>query len=777
MGNNIIKQKDSLVSAPDHKGPSQNSPRESRKGLILKRQLTRGVKPSRSINLLLDRAAFDDRCTEEYIELADYLERTHGAEPATKTLKAIHQMVTHSVTHNNVEQLGPWNLKLDRRGLPRILKQKTPTIYRLLRHRDFEYKRIAMSTLRSYELIRGKEEYNVSSIVERTNAYIGYTSAIGCHEHIQDQFKDKVFRDLFLDFLESSEYGARKVERYRKLFDKERGTLVKTGNPLFFTNKAGPRGYALGTLEAQSADIGPNLKELLTGLANHIGLFRWRDCLESSQTIFGNCGKSFIRDSPYLTVLPVGVVGRLNVIPDKGWKHRLIAICNTWVQMVLRPYHKVLMETLRFIPCDSSFDQQSGAERVKAQTNVNKDVSSVDLSNATDLILADMICDDLSVMDTELSVWLDIVRGMTFYNPASQGICCYNTGNPMGLYTSFGGLAHWHNSMYQFSNFLVTGKRDRLFYDYQVLGDDSCCWDSKVSSVYKHLCKCLHLKISEGKCYYSNPEEGYSVAEFAKRTFINGIEITGCSQTLAQSVFGSGQSCSLEYIPLLLLHLESHGFLKEPKTGLNSRLRPHFSWTVFKRAVKHSCHKAGKRRIEALYLFTQVHVFLYARRLKKNVYYNDSESADIMIYSHPTFPGQEFNTLLHKLVALKREKLTDKLGGNYGSLTIAIDKLIRYSSSYFGIDKPYSGSHYTLLLAQQLQREFTSLYERCAGTMYEPREPLLENLEVETLRSFDGDSIYTPSSEDKVTFTKRQRQLHSLYEVCKEYLEEMDEED
>jgi hypothetical protein len=330
--------------------------------------------------------------------------------------------------------------------------------------------------------------------------------------------------------------------------------------------------------------------------------------------------------------------------------------------------------------------------------------------------------------------------------------------------------------MYQFSYFLVTGKTNEIFDDYQVLGDDSCCWNSKVSSVYKHLCECLHLQISEGKCYYSNPEEGHSVAEFAKRTFINGKEITGVSLTLAHSVFGSGKDCSLEYIPLLMIHLESHGFLRETKTGLETTLRPHFTWTVFKRAVKHSCHKTGRKRMEALFLFTQVHVFLYTRRHSRN-FYNDSEPTDIISYSQPTFPGFGFNHILRELVNRKREKLSEKLGGNIGSLTISIDRLIKNSSAYFGIDKPYSGSHYTLLLAQQLQREFTSLYERCAGTMYEQFDPLLENLEVETLRSFDSGTIYTPSSEDKNKNTKRQRQLHSLYEICWEYLEELDEED
>jgi hypothetical protein len=180
--------------------------------------------------------------------------------------------------------------------------------------------------------------------------------------------------------------------------------------------------------------------------------------------------------------------------------------------------------------------------------------------------------------------------------------------------------------------------------------------------------------------------------------------------------------------------------------------------------------------MEALFLFTQVHVFLYTQRHSRN-FYNDSESTDIISYSLPTFPGFGFNHILRELVNRKREKLSEKLGGNIGSLTISIDRLIKNSSSYFGIDKPYSGSHYSLLLAQQLQREFTSLFERCASTMYEQFDPLLENLEVETLRSFDSGTIYTPSSEDKNKNTKRQRQLHSLYEICWEYLEELDEED
>jgi len=148
-----------------------------------------------------------------------------------------------------------------------------------------------------------------------------------------------------------------------------------------------------------------------------------------------------------------------------------------------------------------------------------------------------------------------------------------------------------------------------------------------------------------------------------------------------------------------------------------------------------------------------------------------------MKFVHPAFPGDEFNSILNDLVELKRDKLLDKLGGNYGSLTISIEKLIKNSSFALGIDKPFSGSHYTLLLAQCLQREFVALYERCATHICDPCGPLLENYEVETLRKFDEESIYNPPSQGSFNDTKRHRQLQSLYSVCKEYLEEIDEED
>jgi hypothetical protein len=271
--------------------------------------------------------------------------------------------------------------------------------------------------------------------------------------------------------------------------------------------------------------------------------------------------------------------------------------------MVLRPYHIILLDTLSNLVSDSSHDQSSGCNRVKDATKQGKDVTSVDLTKATDLILADIIGDSFSVLDKELGNWIRVVRGMSFYNPSDNSPVSYITGNPMGLYTSFAGLAHFHNDIYQFSYHLVTGK-DEIFESYQVLGDDSCCWNKDVATVYKYLLTILDIPISEGKSYYSTPNESVSVAEFAKRTFKNGQELTGISPSLSVSVFGFGIDCDLVNLPMLLIHLESTGHIMS---------QVHSSW--IDKSIKLSLPKASRRRIKAISLFTQVQIFLYPGRV------------------------------------------------------------------------------------------------------------------------------------------------------------------
>jgi len=75
---------------------------------------------------------------------------------------------------------------------------------------------------------------------------------------------------------------------------------------------------------------------------------------------------------------------RLHCIFEKGNKARVIALGDYFSQSVLYPIHNVLLGILKRIPMDSTFDQDGGADRVKALTKGSEPCYSLDLSAATD---------------------------------------------------------------------------------------------------------------------------------------------------------------------------------------------------------------------------------------------------------------------------------------------------------------------------------------------------------------------------------------------------------
>jgi len=82
---------------------------------------------------------------------------------------------------------------------------------------------------------------------------------------------------------------------------------------------------------------------------------------------------------------PTYSTGKLHYIFEKGNKCRIIAIIDYFTQEVLNPLHLSLNKILRKIEMDSTFNQDSGFERVKGFTlSHNRSVYSYDLSAATD---------------------------------------------------------------------------------------------------------------------------------------------------------------------------------------------------------------------------------------------------------------------------------------------------------------------------------------------------------------------------------------------------------
>jgi hypothetical protein len=99
----------------------------------------------------------------------------------------------------------------------------------------------------------------------------------------------------------------------------------------------------------------------------------------------------------------------------------------------------------------------------------------------------------------------------------------YETGQPMGAYTSWAVFTLCHHLLVQYAARKVF-KTNKFFLDYKILGDDIVIYDERVASHYKELCSNLGVNISDDKSIVSQ-----TTLEFAKRDFHNGIEFSPIS--------------------------------------------------------------------------------------------------------------------------------------------------------------------------------------------------------------------------------------------------------
>lgn len=117
--------------------------------------------------------------------------------------------------------------------------------------------------------------------------------------------------------------------------------------------------------------------------------------------------------------------------------------------------------------------------------------------------------------------WKYLMTGLPFsysFSRDMKGECSYQTGQPMGLYSSWASLAIVHHLFVRYSA-LKCGLKH--FKDYRILGDDIVIRHDLVASHYRQLLSDLGVGISEEKSMVSN-----DTFEFAKRLFHKDEEVT-----------------------------------------------------------------------------------------------------------------------------------------------------------------------------------------------------------------------------------------------------------
>jgi len=201
-----------------------------------------------------------------------------------------------------------------------------------------------------------------------------------------------------------------------------------------YRTKSGPNGHALATSIQDARALPDSLILSLTRMGGpKVGytLETAMKCVPFLDFLSSWCktsvGKSF---------------RRLSYFSDKEGKTRLIGIMDYYSQIVLKPLHTYLANTLKKIPQDCTFDQTKFKKILKG----SKVFYSVDLSNATDRFPITLIEKLLKAQlpASYVDAWRDVMVGYPFdFNRESK--LYYSVGNPMGAYSFFNSFALTHH--------------------------------------------------------------------------------------------------------------------------------------------------------------------------------------------------------------------------------------------------------------------------------------------------------------------------------------------
>lgn len=307
---------------------------------------------------------------------------------------------------------------------------------------------------------------------------------------------------------------------------------------LITTNRAGPNGHALLAchLDAAAWVLSQDSKQLeswLTGI--------WPKAGAELFSRITHLGKLRLSIGPIPSKLKLGMIS----VKREPVKNRLFAISDYWTQVAVRPLHDSLMDLLSKIEADCTYDQLKGVDRIRQWSSEGKPLWSYDLTAATDrfpkIAQASMLNHLLrSYQVTNLgNTWSALLtnRAYLYDNVPLK----YSAGQPMGTLSSWAAFTLCHHMMVQWAS-LKTGRTSR-FRDYVLLGDDIVIANKEVAEAYVALISDFGVKVNRSKSICA-----IGGAEFAKRTFVQGEELT---KYLTWRSFSTGISSSVAFFSII----------------------------------------------------------------------------------------------------------------------------------------------------------------------------------------------------------------------------------
>jgi len=246
-------------------------------------------------------------------------------------------------------------------------------------------------------------------------------------------------------------------------------------------------------------------------------------------------------------------VAKVSFLSEKGGKTRIITSANFWIQDLLFPFHHDMMNVLGRIPQDYAFDQErAGSVLSDLLTKVTSSFS-YDMVGATDRFPCwfQQLC--LNCIKPNLGTTWASIMNLPVYRKRQKRTADkrfrsgfhfrYRVGQPMGIYSSWPVFSYCHHVLLRFSVWCV-GLNPFNFLLYLLLGDDITILHRRVARCYYYvLTQVLGVGISTSKSY-TFPSSSQPGAEFAKRNFFGGKEVSPLSPSMLISLI-TGKDPSL----------------------------------------------------------------------------------------------------------------------------------------------------------------------------------------------------------------------------------------
>lgn len=227
-------------------------------------------------------------------------------------------------------------------------------------------------------------------------------------------------------------------------------------------------------------------------------------------------------------------VGKIGFIQEKGAKLRAIANPFRIFQVALEPLGNALLDILKTLPWDCTYDQGKGVNFVRESLSLGKEVHSIDLSSATDkfplkvqkelvlnIIRASKMADTRLVasehlqpqedstprydgqkpvdLEESLNIFCEISRGDWFFKIENRPQwISWQKGQPLGLHPSFAMFAITHGILLR-----NIEKKLGVVNTFRVLGDDVVINHPKVAQCYREDLDYLGCEISASKTLVS----------------------------------------------------------------------------------------------------------------------------------------------------------------------------------------------------------------------------------------------------------------------------------